>query len=69
VKLQGTIELIRLIIASIGPATAREIEQHPDVVRACRSSKTKARRHIERLQQLGHIYCVDGTQPPTFCAL
>gem|GEM_PF-2554626 len=65
-KLQGTIELIRLIIASIGPATAREIEQHPDVVRACRSSKTKARRHIERLLQLGHIHCVYGTQPKKY---
>jgi len=66
VKLQGTIELIRLIIASIGPATAREIEQHPDVVRACRSSKTKARRHIERLLQLGHIQCCGSSQQPKF---
>lgn len=54
-KLQGTIEMIRQTIAAHGPATARTIEQHPEVVKACRSSKTKARRHIERLVQLGHI--------------
>ena len=54
-KLQGTIETIRQIIAQIGPATARQIETHPEVVQACRSSKAKARRLIERLHQQGHI--------------
>lgn len=54
-QLQGTIETIRTIIETIGPATARVIEQHPDVVKACRSSKTKARRHIERLVALGKV--------------
>ena len=47
--LQGAIETIRQVIAAIGPAPARDIERHPDTVAACRSSKTKARRHIERL--------------------
>lgn len=47
--LQGPIETIRQVIAKAGPATDREIEQHPEVVAACPSSKTKARRHIERL--------------------
>ena len=54
-NLQGAIETVRQTIAAIGPATARQIETHADVVKACRSSKTKARRHIERLVQLGHV--------------
>jgi hypothetical protein len=53
--LQGPIETIRQVIAKAGPATDRQIEQHPEVVAACRSSKTKARRHIDRLVQLGHV--------------
>lgn len=53
--LQGPIESIRQVIAKVGPATDRVIEQHPEVVAACRSSKTKARRHIDRLVQLGHV--------------
>lgn len=53
--LQGTIEQIRQVIKQIGPATKRQIETHPDVVKACRSSKTKARRHIDRLFEQGHI--------------
>lgn len=53
--LQGPIETIRQVIQAIGPAPARDIERHPDVVAACRSSKTKARRHIERLHELGHV--------------
>lgn len=54
-KLQGAIETVRRVIAQAGPATDRSIEQHPEVVAACRSSKTKARRHIDRLVQLGHV--------------
>lgn len=65
-KLQGTIEVIRNVIQTIGPAHARDVERHPDVVKACRSSKTKARRHIERLQQLGHIKSCGSAQMPTF---
>lgn len=53
--LQGTIEQIRQVIKTIGPATKRQIETHPDVVKACQSSKTKARRHIDRLYEQGHI--------------
>ena len=65
-KLQGTIEVIRTVIQTIGPAHARDVEQHPDVVKACRSSKTKARRHIERLQQLGHIKSCGSIQQPKY---
>ncbi len=64
-NLQGAIETVRATIESIGPATARQIETHPDVVKACRSSKTKARRHIERLVQLGHVQ-TDGAQMARF---
>jgi len=51
---------------TIGPATARQVETHPEVVKACRSSKTKARRHIERLVQLGHIKSCGSAQIPKF---
>lgn len=59
--LQGPIEAVRQVIAQVGPATDRQIEQHPEVVKACRSSKTKARRHIDRLVQMGHVK-TDGAQ-------
>jgi predicted HTH transcriptional regulator len=65
-KLQGTIEQIRAIIAEIGPATARKIETHPEVVAACRSSKAKARRLIERLLALGLIQSTGDAQQPHF---
>jgi DNA-binding IclR family transcriptional regulator len=65
-KLQGTIESIRLVIAQIGPATARQIETHPDVVAACRSSKAKARRLIERLQAQGYIQSDQAQQQPKY---
>ena len=64
-NLQGAIETVRQTIFAIGPATARQIETHPDVVKVCRSSKTKARRHIERLVQLGHVKS-DGVQHAVF---
>lgn len=65
-KLQGTIEAIRAVIERIGPATARQIETHPEVVNACRSSKAKARRLIERLHTQGHIKSCGSTQQPKF---
>ncbi len=65
-KLQGTIEQIRTIIAQIGPATARQIETHPEVVAACRSSKAKARRLIERLHAQGHIASDQAAQQPKY---
>lgn len=65
-KLQGAIEAIRQVIAKVGPAPAREIERHPEVVAACRSSKTKARRHIDRLCELGHIRSSGEKQQPKF---
>lgn len=65
-KLQGAIETIRQVIIAIGPAPARDIERHPDTVAACRSSKTKARRHIERLYQLGHIKSCGSLQQPKY---
>ncbi len=64
-NLQGAIETVRQTSAAIGPATARQMETHADVVKACRSSKTKARRHIERLVQLGHVKS-DGAQMARF---
>ena len=64
-NLQGAIETVRQTIATTGPATARQIETHADVVKACRSSKTKARRHIERLVQLGRVKS-DGAQMAVF---
>ena len=64
-NMQGAIETVRQTIAAIGPATARQVETHPDVVKVCRSSKTKARRHIERLVQLGHVKS-DGVQQARF---
>lgn len=66
--LQGTIEIVRRVVKEIGPAHARDIERHPEVVKACRSSKTKARRHIERLVALGHILSDGAAQMPKFSA-
>lgn len=54
-KLTGPIETIRQVIEAVGPATDRTVEQHPAVVAVCRSSKTKARRHINRLIRLGCV--------------
>jgi hypothetical protein len=65
-KLQGTIESIRQVIVQIGPATARQIETHPDVVAACRSSKAKARRLIERLNAQGYIASDQAQQQPKY---
>jgi len=65
-NLQGAIETISRVIIAIGPAPARDIERHPDTVAACRSSKTKARRHIERLYQLGHIKSCGSIQQPKY---
>lgn len=65
-KLQGAIETIRQVIARVGPAPARDIERHPEVVAACRSSKTKARRHIERLCEQGHVRSSGDKQQPKF---
>lgn len=64
--LQGTIETIRTVIAAIGPATERDIERHPEVVKACRSSKLKARRLIQRLHSLGHVKSDGAQQMPRF---
>lgn len=65
-SIQGTIATIKSIIERIGPATAREIETHPEVVSACRSSKAKARRLIERLLVQGHIVSDQAAQQPRF---
>lgn len=64
--LQGPIEVVRLVVAEIGPATARDIERHAKVVAACRSSKTKARRHIDRLLKLGYIRTDSAQRLPKF---
>lgn len=65
-KLQGTIETVRNVIAQIGPATARQIETHPEVVAACRSSKVKARRLVERLCKMGQVSTCGSAQQPVF---
>jgi hypothetical protein len=53
--LQGPISIVLKVITTMGPSEDRDIERHPEVVTACRSSKTKARRHIDRLVQMGHV--------------
>lgn len=64
--LQGAIDEIAKIIGQIGPATAREIETHPAVVRVCRSSKAKARRLIDRLVKLGVVRTDGASQRPKY---
>jgi DNA-binding IclR family transcriptional regulator len=64
--LQGTIDVIHRVIKAIGPAPAREIERHPEVVQACRSSKLKARRLIERLHKMGYVKSDEAQQMPRF---
>ncbi len=64
--LQGTIATILEVMAQIGPATERQIETHPEVVKACRSSKLKARRLIHRLQKLGYVESDGAQQQPVF---
>jgi hypothetical protein len=46
---QEALTIIATVIEQMGPVSARTIESHPDVVHACRETKTKARKHIERL--------------------
>lgn len=64
--LQGTIATIYDVIAAHEPITARDIERNPKVVAACRSSKLKARRLVERLHKLGHITSDGAAQQPKF---
>ena len=39
----------------IGPATARQIESHPDVSLACRQAKLKARHRLESMMLAGRV--------------
>ena len=55
-------------LVSTGAATARVIESHPDVVAACRSTKTKARRHLEAMAKAGRIKCDFSAQAPRYWA-
>lgn len=64
--LQGAIEAVYDVIAKREPVPAREVEKDPRVVAACRSSKLKARRLIERLEKLGHITSDGAEQMPKF---
>ncbi len=50
----------------IGPATARQVESHPDVVIACRQSKLKARHRLESLMLSGRIQSDRVGQGATF---
>ncbi len=54
-KLNDCIQTIHRVIQTIGPATARSIESHPDVRQACQATKTKARTHIEKLVSCGRV--------------
>jgi Mn-dependent DtxR family transcriptional regulator len=65
-RLQGTIDVIYRVIQNIGPASARDIERHIEVVQACRSSKLKARRLIDRLHKLGYVKSDQARQMPKF---
>lgn len=64
--LQGAIEAVYDVIAEREPVPARDIERDPRVVAACRSSKLKARRLVERLEKLGHIKSDGAEQMPKF---
>jgi hypothetical protein len=63
-KIQGPIATVLEVIRQVGPAHERDIERHPRVVEACRSSKTKARRHIGRLVAMGHALTDGAAQLP-----
>jgi len=65
-SVQTAVETVRAVIEQIGPATARQIESHPDVVRVCRNTKTKARRIVERLCQMGEVNTCGSSQQPLF---
>lgn len=67
-NLHEAIETIRRVASQLGPATARVIESHPDVVAACRSTKTKARRHLEAMAKAGRIKCDFSAQAPRYWA-
>jgi hypothetical protein len=67
-NLQSAIDTIRRVVAQVGPAPARVIETHPDVVEACRSTKTKARRHLEAMAKVGRIKCDFSAQAPRYWA-
>ena len=43
-----------------------EADDEATSVAACRSSKTKARRHIERLHQLGKVRSCGSLQQPKY---
>lgn len=64
--LQGTIAMIFKVIEQIQPATDKDIERHPEVVAACRSSKLKARRLVARMLKLGHITSDQAQQMPRY---
>lgn len=64
--LQGAIEAVYDVIAERAPVTERDIERDPRVVAACRSSKLKARRLVERLHKLGHIQSDGAAQMPKY---
>lgn len=64
--LQGAIEAVYDVIVAGQPISARDIERHPNVVKACRSSKLKARRLVQRLQRHGHIVSDGSAQQPKF---
>lgn len=50
----------------IGPATARQVESHPDVREACRQSKLKARHRLESMMLAGRVQSDRVGQGATF---
>jgi len=42
-------------LQELGPATARQVEMHPAVVKACRVAKLKARHRLEMMMREGRV--------------
>lgn len=52
----------------IGPATARAVEAHEDVLRACRLSKLKCRHQLEMMTAKGLIQSNGAAQEALYSA-
>lgn len=50
----------------IGPATARQIESHPDVSLVCRQAKLKARHRLESMMLAGRVMSDRAAQGATY---
>jgi hypothetical protein len=59
---QKIIDTLRVI----GPATARQVESHPDVRLACQQSKLKARHRLDAMMLAGRVQSDRVGQGATF---